>query len=89
MTIGTVTLKIPEVAKGGGIENPFALAAATGINYAVCYRLWHSDQGRIDLKTLAALCDALDCQPGDLMTYVRGNDGATAKATGRKRKAKP
>ena len=88
MTTGTVTLKIPEVAKRKGIENPFALEKATGINYAVCYRLWHSDQGRIDLKTLAALCDALDCQPGDLMTYIRGTDGAPAKGTGRKGKKK-
>ena len=27
--------------------------------------------GGLDAKTLNRLCDVLDCQPGDLMTFVR------------------
>ena len=26
----------------------------------------------IRFETLSRICDALDCQPGDLLTYVRG-----------------
>lgn len=27
--------------------------------------------GGLDAKTIARLCEVLDCQPGDLMEYVR------------------
>ena len=27
--------------------------------------------GGLDAKTIARLCEALDCQPGDLMEYVK------------------
>ncbi len=29
----------------------------------------------IKISTLAKLCRALDCQPGDLLAYRRGEDG--------------
>ena len=28
--------------------------------------------GGLDAKTIARLCEILDCQPGDLMEYVKG-----------------
>ena len=33
--------------------------------------------GGLDAKTIARLCEVLDCQPGDLMEYVK-NDGEEA-----------
>ena len=30
--------------------------------------------GFIDTRTIANLCEYLDCQPGDLMEYVRDNN---------------
>lgn len=65
----TVKLIVQEVAKKKGIKNPFALAAATGLNYAICYRLWNGNQQRVDLKTLARLCTALDAKPGQFFDY--------------------
>jgi DNA-binding Xre family transcriptional regulator len=67
--MGIVSLQIAQAARRVGIQNPFALSKATGIGYAICYRMWKNGQSRIDLKTLARLCDALNCQPGDLFGY--------------------
>lgn len=58
-----------EVAERKGIENPHALAARTGLGYAICYRLWNGGQQRIDLKTLARLCEALKVDPGQLLVF--------------------
>lgn len=42
-----------------------------GISPNTVYRAAREDTsaGRATGKTLAALCDALDCQPGDLLEY--------------------
>lgn len=32
--------------------------------------------GHIDTKSIAALCDYLDCQPGDLLEYVKEEEKA-------------
>jgi putative transcriptional regulator len=68
--MSTVILSITEAAKRKGIENPFALSRETGIGYAICHRLWSGKQSRIDLATIARLCDTLECQPGDLLIYM-------------------
>ena len=62
-----VKIKIKEVSENSGIENPFQLANASGISYALCYRLWHEQTTQISLSTLARVCDALSCTPGDLL----------------------
>lgn len=67
--MGIVSLQIAQAARRVGLQNPYALSRATGIGYAICYRMWKNGQSRIDLKTLARLCDALNCQPGDLFIY--------------------
>jgi DNA-binding Xre family transcriptional regulator len=74
--MGTITLRVPEAARQAGIENPYALSRATGLGYAICYRLWHGRQSRIDLTTIARLCDALNCQPSELMIYNRASKKA-------------
>jgi DNA-binding Xre family transcriptional regulator len=69
--MGKITLKVREISESKGIKNPFALSQATGINYAICYRLWHSQQRRIDIGTLEKLCDWLKVLPGKLFKYDR------------------
>ena len=69
VVMGTIQLKVKEVAIQKGIENPFALSQKSGLNYAVTYRLWHSEQRRIDLGTLERLCDTLKVKPGQLFEY--------------------
>lgn len=46
-----------------------ALAAAIGITEANLSLLKSGKVKGIRFETLAAICDALDCQPGDLLEY--------------------
>lgn len=38
------------------------------------YQKMKNGTGAIDSTTIERLCDKLDCQPGDLMEYVRDNE---------------
>jgi DNA-binding Xre family transcriptional regulator len=67
--MATVRLLVKEAAEKKGISNPFMLARETGLNYAACYKMWQGDQQRIDLKTLARLCEAFGVKPGQLFEY--------------------
>lgn len=75
-----VKIKVKEAATSSGIENPFQLASVSGINYALCYRLWHEQTTQISLLTLAKVCDALSCEPGDLLQLEQNKKkGGTRK----------
>lgn len=68
--MATVRLIIREVAEAKGITTPFALSNETGLNYAICHRLWQGEQRRVDVSTLAAICSALKVKPGQLFEYT-------------------
>jgi DNA-binding Xre family transcriptional regulator len=68
--MGTITLKVRELAEQKGVENPFALARATGLGYAVCHRMWNGETTLIALETLAKLCDGLKIKPSQLIEYT-------------------
>ena len=38
--------------------------------------------GDIDTRTIANLCEFLDCQPGDILEYVPAPDGAEREENG-------
>jgi DNA-binding Xre family transcriptional regulator len=67
--MGTIRLKLREVAQEKGVGNPYALANETGLTYSVCYKLWHEQTTLISLPTLAKLCDGLKVCPGELFDY--------------------
>lgn len=69
--MGTIHLKVAEVAQSKGIDNPYALSRESGLLYAICHRLWQGKQQRLDMKTLAKLCDVLKVQPGQLFEYTQ------------------
>ena len=48
------------------------LAARVGITISNISILKNGKAKAIKLSTLAALCEALDCQPGDLLEFVEG-----------------
>ena len=64
-----VRLTVSETSKKKGIPTPFALAKKTGLNYAICYRLWHKQSTRVSLLTLARLCQTLGTGPEKLLMY--------------------
>lgn len=67
--MATIKLLVKELAEKKGLPNPFALAKVTGLNYAACYKMWQGEQQRIDLKTLARLCEVFEVKPGQLFEY--------------------
>ena len=50
------------------------LSERTGISLPNLSILKTSKARAIRFSTLAAICGALDCQPGDLMHFVRGHN---------------
>ncbi len=69
--MGKIQLQVKEVSESKGVDNPFALSQKSGLNYAICYKLWHQNQKRIDLGTLERLCDALKVSPGRFFAYEK------------------
>ena len=47
--------------------NPRKLAQRTGLSYQTVWAIWNNKAKRADLATLAALADALEVTPGELM----------------------
>lgn len=68
--MGTIRLKVRELAEKRGIATPFALARETGLNYAICHRLWRGDGKQVALETIARLCDGLKVKPAQLLEYT-------------------
>jgi putative transcriptional regulator len=61
--------KLKEMAKRAGVTG-YRLAALTGLTRQALYHLMREPVAeRVDAETLAKLCAALDCQPGDLLEY--------------------
>jgi putative transcriptional regulator len=58
------------------------LAAEIGITEANLSLLRTGKVKGVRFETLAKLCAALDCKPGDLLDYTPGADEATDEATG-------
>ncbi|MCC8196739.1 MAG: helix-turn-helix transcriptional regulator [Ruminococcus sp.] len=50
------------------------LADKVGITIANISILKNGRAKAIKFSTLSALCEALDCQPGDILEYRRGED---------------
>ena len=46
------------------------LAKQTGIRYATIWNLSRGQVGRLSVDVLDRICEALDCQPGDLLVRV-------------------
>lgn len=53
-----------------GYRSVKALADASGMTRQNMANLLRRDPARLSLDSLGRLCDALDCQPGDLLERV-------------------
>jgi putative transcriptional regulator len=69
--VGRVVLRADVVALARGEVNIRRLAAVMGVSYSTLHFLLRHPQRveAISLDMLAKLCAALDCQPGDLLSY--------------------
>lgn len=69
--MGTIRNRVSEVA--GARKMQIAdLAVAAGISYDTAKRLWYGRSKGVNWDTLAALCEALQCDVGDLFEYASG-----------------
>lgn len=62
-----VELRVREVAEAKGINNPLTLSQVSGLAYATCHKIWNDPPVMIGLDTIDRLCEALECEPGDLL----------------------
>lgn len=44
----------------------------TGIRYATVWQMGQAEVVRLNIDTLDRICEALECQPGDLLIRVEG-----------------
>jgi DNA-binding Xre family transcriptional regulator len=68
-----IELRVRELAEQRGITNPFSLSKESGVAYSNCYKLWNGQHKMISLDTIDRLCDALKCEPGDIIVKVPAN----------------
>jgi putative transcriptional regulator len=62
------------------------LAKETGISHTTLWRLKKGKALGINFETLEKLCQALDCQPGDVLALPRAKSSAKKSATNARKK---
>jgi DNA-binding Xre family transcriptional regulator len=50
------------------------LQAKSGVNKNTLYAIYNNSCARVDLSVINRICNALSCQPGDLMVYEPDED---------------
>jgi putative transcriptional regulator len=72
MSTGMVKTKIEEVLAERG-HSLYWLAKESGVTYAALWNLKERRTDGITFTLLDAICKALDCQPGDILVRVEGD----------------
>ncbi len=67
--VGTVRLKVPEILLERNMTTTM-FAQLAGITYNQALAIRRGVYTRIDLSTIARICNALKLQPSDLMEYI-------------------
>lgn len=67
--MGTVELNVLEVMKEKSVS-PEDLAALPGIGEESVNKIVEGPVSAVRLSTLAAICDGLGCEPGDVLRYT-------------------
>jgi len=75
--------KLTEVLAHKGLSL-YWLAQETGIAYTTLHRLRKAQANSVDFRVLDEICEALDCQPGDLLVRVSNGSRGTRIRTDKK-----
>jgi putative transcriptional regulator len=75
-----IKLRLSEMLKKRG-RTPYWLSKQTGIRYASIWQMNRGEVERLHIATLDLICEALKCQPGDLLVRV-----SERKATKKRKK---
>ena len=73
-----IVLRIDELLKERG-RTAYWLANEVGMTHGGFYKVLHAKIKALNLELLAKLCEALECQPGDLLVLVENNGSAKRK----------
>ena len=65
-----IKFRLHKVAADRDIMKIGEMAERAGLSPQTVSGIWNNNALRIDLSTLSALCQALNCTPGDLLEYV-------------------
>ncbi len=75
-----VTTRIRELAEKRGLTNAYQLQKATKLPPSMAARLFKDEVDMIALRTIDTLCNALGCEPGELLVRVAPSDKQPTKA---------
>jgi putative transcriptional regulator len=65
-----IKFRLHKVAADRDILKIGEMAELAGLSPQTVSGLWNNNTLRVDLSTLNALCEALNCTPGDLLEYL-------------------
>ena len=78
-----IEIRIDELLKNRG-RSFYWLAKETGISHTTLWRLKKGKALGLNFETLEKMCDALQCQPGDVLSHTnRKKIGKTARPKSR------
>jgi putative transcriptional regulator len=77
-----IEIRVDELLKGHG-RTFYWLAKQTSISHTTLWRLKKGKAYGINFETLEKICQALECQPGDVLSLTNGKK--IAKGNGAKR----
>ncbi len=64
-----IKLRLTEILDERGVTM-YWLWKQTGIRWATIWQMSKGDVARMNMDTLDRICEALDCEPGDLLVRV-------------------
>jgi putative transcriptional regulator len=76
--MSNIVLRIDELLKERG-RTAYWLANEVGMTHGGFYKVLHGKIKALNLELLAKICDALECQPSDLLVLVAGDSDAKRK----------
>lgn len=76
-----IALNIQKPARALGIKNGKDLATRAHLSLNTAYDIWNERSTRIDLTTLATLCDVLKCSVATILIRRRNTTNAEANAS--------
>jgi putative transcriptional regulator len=80
-----IKLRLNELLAERGLT-PYRLWKQTGIRWASIWQMSKGDTSRLHIGTLDRICEALECQPGDLLVRVESKArGKVSRKKGKKR----
>jgi len=78
-----IEIRVDELLKGHA-RTFYWLAKQTTISHTTLWRLKKGKAFGINFDTLEKLCQALECEPGDVLSLTRGKMIAKGKSTKRR-----